>query len=452
MNRTDGYITDVSYPAFFHKEMQPVWLASVARFLGFSAPEVTSPFSWCELGCGVGINLLTAAACHPDARFVGVDFNARNLQIARDAANASGLENIEFIHSDFEAFAGQNREQFDGIATHGVWSWIAPRHQGSLLECVASALKPGGLFYLHYMCHPGSTQMLEVQHFLNVFSHQVPGTSAQRMQAGLKLLRQLGDAGVFVDKPAVLAKLRDLENKDPNHLAHEFLTEHWRPQHSTEVHQQVGEVGLRYLGSAEVFNNLDAALSIPGRLQGVVNRIAVPAMVEMVKDMARDSHQRMDLFQREPQVLGRETQRAQLDAMVFGLLPDAPVEGPVSFSTPIGNIEGPREIVSPLLKKLASGPTSVADLAQLPVFSAQRGFLLQSLQLLMFGGIVHPLNPVQGRCGPAVQRLAQWFDRHAISLRLVHECATAVSRQVAAAPFVSPIFPHASVVPAGKSI
>lgn len=36
MNRTDGYTTDVSYPAFFYKEMQPLWLSSVALLLGFT--------------------------------------------------------------------------------------------------------------------------------------------------------------------------------------------------------------------------------------------------------------------------------------------------------------------------------------------------------------------------------------------------------------------------------
>ncbi|MCD9028804.1 class I SAM-dependent methyltransferase [Luteimonas sp. BDR2-5] len=232
MNRTDGYTTDVSYPAFFHKEMQPVWLSSVVRFLGFAAPDVAKPFTFCELGCGIGINLLVAAASHPQARFVGVDFNERHLRTARDAARSSGLENIEFVHAGFAGFARDNRARFDFVTTHGVWSWIAPEHRASLLECVAAALEPGGLFYLHYMCHPGSTDMLPVQHLLNVFSHHVPGTSAQRAQAGLDLLHQLGEAGLFVDRPAVLARLRKLRETDPNHLAHEFLTDHWRPQHS----------------------------------------------------------------------------------------------------------------------------------------------------------------------------------------------------------------------------
>lgn len=425
-NRTDGYTTDVSYPAFFYKEMQPLWLTSVARLLGLAAPDPARPFTFCELGCGIGINLLVAAASHPDARFVGVDFNPAHLHTARDAARAGGLENIEFVHSGFADFSSSNRTQFDFIATHGVWSWIAPAHQASLLACVAASLKPGGLFYLHYMCHPGSTDMLAVQHFLNVFSHHVPGTSAQQARTGLELLRQLGEAGLFVDKPAVLARLQKLGELDPSHLAHEFLTDHWHPQHSVDVHRQVGVAGLSYLGSADVFNNLDPQLSIPGRLQGVVNRIAAPALAETLKDMARNSHQRMDLFQREPRPLGRDARLAQVDAIVFKLLPGAPTQGPFSFATPIGNIEGPAEILTPLLQRLAAGPASFAELARLPALAGQPGLLLQSLQLLMFREIVHPVKPVPTPGNPHAQKLAQWFERHGISLRLVDECATAV--------------------------
>ncbi|WP_235033878.1 class I SAM-dependent methyltransferase [Pantoea sp. 18069] len=422
----DGYTTDVNYPAFFYKEMQPVWLSCVSRLLGFAAPDVARPFSYCELGCGLGVNLLVAAACHPHARFVGVDFNDRHLRVARAAAQAAGLSNIEFVHSGFCEFAASHPGSFDFMATHGVWSWVAPRHRAGLLDCVSASLQPGGLFYLHYMCHPGSTDLLAVQHVLNLFAPHVPGTSAQQVQMGLKLLRQLAERGLFVDQPGVLKHLNSLHSKDPNHLAHEFLTDHWQPQHSVDVHQQIGALGLGYLGSADVFNNLDASLSIPGQLQGVVQQTQIPALAETLKDMARNSHQRMDLFQRQPRPLGREDYVAQLGATLFQQLPGAPAGGPVTFSTPIGPIEAPQALCTALLLRLAAGPASFSELAQLAAFAGQPALLLQTLQLMLMQEIVHPGNPAPASGHSQAHGLTQWFERNRIALKVLAPCGTAV--------------------------
>ena len=40
MKKQDGYILDVSYPIFFYKEMQPLWLNSTINFLGFKTPNI----------------------------------------------------------------------------------------------------------------------------------------------------------------------------------------------------------------------------------------------------------------------------------------------------------------------------------------------------------------------------------------------------------------------------
>ena len=85
MTYAAGYVQDVAYPAHFHREIQPLWLSMLTRFLGSAPPDLTRPYSYCELGCGVGINLLVAAATNPQGQFVGVDFNERHLTIARDA-------------------------------------------------------------------------------------------------------------------------------------------------------------------------------------------------------------------------------------------------------------------------------------------------------------------------------------------------------------------------------
>jgi ubiquinone/menaquinone biosynthesis C-methylase UbiE len=426
MTWTDGYISDVGYPAFFYKEMQPAWLATVARFQGFAGPEVSQPFTLCELGCGVGINLLVAAACHREARFVGVDFNEAHVHHAREAANASGIDNVEFVHADFSAFARDNDRTFDFVTSHGVWSWIAPEHQAVLLACAARSLKPGGLFYLHYMCHPGSTDLIPLQHVLNLVAHHMPGPSEHKAQTGLMLLQQLAKDGLFQDRPSMAQHLANIAQRDPADLAHEFLADNWQPQHCVDVHQQAGEAGLTFLGSADVFNNLDASLSIPGKLQRLIGQTRVPALAETLKDMARNAHQRTDLFQKGPIALEPDAVRAGFEETRFRLLPGAPQRGPIVFATPIGPITGPEAVFDPLLQRLAAGQASGAELSRLPAFAGNLPRLLQALQLLMMQEIAHPETPVP--CEDRALKLSQWFVSKAIALTVIPECATAVRR------------------------
>ncbi|MFC4254932.1 methyltransferase domain-containing protein [Altererythrobacter xixiisoli] len=432
MNRTDGYTTDVTYPAFFYKEMQPLWLSSVGLLLGFTPLDVTRPFSLCELGCGTGTNLLVAAACHPQADFTGVDFNEAHLQAARAAADAAGLTNIRFVHSAFAEFSASDGRQYDVITSHGVWSWIAPQHRAGLLACVTAGLKPGGLFYLHYMSHPGSSSMIPLQNLLNVFAQQIPAPSDRQMAMALKLVRQLADQGLFVDQPELLRHLANLESRDPAHLAHEFLTDHWQPQHAVDLHQQIGTTGLSFLGSADVFNNIDPALSIPGNLQGLIRQTGVPVLAETLKDMARNTHQRMDLFQRDPHPLQREEWIQALLDMVITLLPRGHGGGPAVFATPIGDVEAPQDQIDALLHSLADGPQKVSQLVHLPAFAGNLGALLQMLQLLMMQERVHPVTPGAWSDTYHADALGQWFAAHGVPLMLFGECGTAVANAAGA--------------------
>ena len=425
MTYAAGYVQDVAYPAHFHREIQPLWLSMLTRFLGSAPPDLTRPYSYCELGCGVGINLLVAAATNPQGQFVGVDFNERHLAIARDAAAFIGLDNIRFIQADFSRFSQDNNLYFDFIVSHGVWSWISPVQQQAILQLVQRFLKPQGLFYLHYMCHPGATQMIPLQKLLLELARAQTGSSEQKMQAGLALLGQMDAAGAFIDQPRLRSSLQTLQQQNLAYLAHDLLADHWRPQHSTDVHRLAGQAGAVHLGSADPFENLDG-LSIPGKLQPLLAQQASPAVRESFKDIARHQHQRRDLFQRAPVQLSPAEQVQGVDAIRFQRLPAAPSAGPVTFATPIGEIQGPSDIFTPLLAALAQGPVSFAQLRQLPAFAGQLGTLSQSLQMLLWSGHLHPLREDADALSKPAARLTQWIDRQQLALRMVPECGTAV--------------------------
>lgn len=423
--KQSGYVTDVTYPAHFHKEIQPVWLATVATLKGLQVPDIAQGYSYCELGCGLGVNLLVAAACNPLGEFVGVDFNAQHIAFARQSAEALGLKNLRFIQADFAEFAQSNALFFDFMVSHGVWSWIPASTQQQVFKAIQRGLKPKGLFYLHYMCHPGSTQMMPVQKLLNELAHSLSGTSEQNMGAGLDLLARLDLAGVFHDQPTLSASLAQLQKMNKAYLAHDLLSDHWNPQHSVDVHRMAAQFGLTYLDSANAFEMIEA-LSIPQSAQALIANVSSPAVRETLKDLARNQRQRQDLFQKQPQALTAEVCVQRISQMVFELMPAAPHSGGQVFRTPIGDIDGPAELLSPLLQRLAQGPAQVAELCRLPVYAGNLPQLMQSLLLLMWRGHVHPQRP-DGPANPVeAGALRSWIKQHDLKIEAVPSCGTAV--------------------------
>ncbi len=421
MQQTDGYISDLPYPPHFYKEMQPLWLTTVATFLDCAIPDISQPFSYCELGCGMGINLLVAAATNPAGYFVGVDFNERHIAIARTAVEFTGLRNIHFIHADFSTFAQHNNTGFDFITCHGTWSWIATQHQQTIIRIAEKALKPDGLFYLHYMSHPGATHLLPIQKLLNEFAKQTPGNGVQKIQQAMLWLQHLVNAGAFIDQPQMVKHIHALGKKDMHYLAHEFLTDHWNPQHSSDVHQYLLDAGLNFIGSANVFENNDE-LSVPGNIQPLLAGLA-PAAQETLRDLARNQHQRMDIFQKKNSMPAPNA----IDNIMFQTLPNAPVAGGFGFKTPIGEIPAPAEIFSPLLQLLAKKPATTASLRQLPLFFHQPALLAQALQMLMWAEYIHPQPPISTTIdNTPLHKLNAWLNKNSLAINVIGSCSTAV--------------------------
>ncbi|MGE8397744.1 MAG: hypothetical protein ACN6NT_09095, partial [Comamonas sp.] len=58
-------------------------------------------------------------------------------------------------------------------------------------------------------------------------------------------------------------------------------------------------------------------------------------------------------------------------------------------------------------------------------FQGQEGVLLQTLQLMMLQGWVHPTNPAASAALPAAQALSQWFKQQGIALQVMPDVGSA---------------------------
>lgn len=527
--RTD-YLNDVAYPAHFHRETMPGWLVSAVTALGHEPPALDRPFTWIDVGCGVGLGTLVAAATHPHAHFVGIDISAREIGEATRLAREAGLDNVRFLCLDIRQLRPADRASSltqahhtqppparsaqthtthahphrtlphaaaahprpdhglppqsapapalpascDFIVCHGLYSWVDDETRQALRQLCRQHLRPGGLAYLAYNSQPGAAAFASAQRFLRLNTSRIDGNSATRVRTGIQTLQQMAahGAGFFTEHPAALREMQRLDQFDDAYLAHELLNPHWHAQHVSDVIRDMCEdAGCQYLGSATLLDNIDT-VSIPANLQALLQQLqqqgASRHELETFRDLARNQNLRRDIYQRcpvpapsqtgrptqhppshraaadeqarepgqcarqgsqpvqhpvqhpDPQpdlndsppfALGPEQHRQALLAQRICLMPGMQVpphtSGQLVLDTRIGPVGLPMSQVQPLLHALGQRPHSYAELARLPAYSPNPGFINQLLQVLAWAGWVHYLPPgTHTAPAPEAERLA----------------------------------------------
>ena len=423
MQKQNGYVIDTLYPSFFYKEMTPLWLSSVVKFLGFAAPQAEQKFSYLELACATGSNLCVCAANYPQASFVGIDFNPLHIAQAKSKAKQLGLNNVEFIQCDFAEFLATNQQQFDFIVNHGTYAWVAAQQQQHILAIVDQFLKQQGIFYLHYMCYPGSGDLSAIQKLFHLVDQH---TATDSLATAKNLCTDLNQAGAFINNPKIEAALNTLTQGDA-YLAHEFLTDHWQPLYSVDVHQQIHQqAGLSYIGSANPCDNLDS-ISIPEKMQAVVQHTKTPALKEYLKDLARDAKQRIDIFQKNPRPLAQSQHLKYLSEMQFKLLPKAPIQGVDCFQTHIGQIQAPQPLLAAMFTQMHQQNCLVQTFLTWPDFAQNPMFLIETLFLCMQAGYIHPVLASQHAVNQQlIDQINQRFHDLDMPFSIIAECGTAI--------------------------
>lgn len=410
---SDGYVTDVAYPDYVHRELMPQWMCSALQALGRRSPDIQQPFTWLELGCGTGMSAVIAAATYPSGHFFGIDVNPQAIHQAQAMAEAAGLGNVQFICTDFETLLREKQVPWKGcdfIVSHGVYSWVSPHNRHIMRQLLERWLLPGGVCYLAYMSHPGSATVAAAQKLAQLHAKRSNTVSStKQVQAALALLQRTAAAGTgyFTEHPRLTSQIDTLARMDPRYAAHEFLNDHWDCLHVADVISDMASVQCEWAGSATLLENIDAA-SLP---QGVLPLLmelkqqgADAREQETLKDIARNQNQRRDLYQRaHPQgnVLTADEHRQQLLRQRITLTPtapapDAPSGHSLRLDTRIGPVDMPMAHIQPLLTHLQQGPCCYADLLQHPLYAKQPALVSQLLQTLCWAGwiqFVHNTAP-----------------------------------------------------------
>jgi len=118
------------------------------RFLEEIEQYLPSQGDILDLGCGFGLFALYIAARKPNARVIGLDVNARRLQIARDAAAKLGIANVEFLHHDLRDWRPTHAKRIAGAYALDVFHHVPVENGNRLLSDLFEHLEAGGRFLL----------------------------------------------------------------------------------------------------------------------------------------------------------------------------------------------------------------------------------------------------------------------------------------------------------------
>lgn len=294
MNWKHGYFADAGYTYGYYAETMPLRLRWAALLQGHTAPE--KGFRYLDAGCGQGLNLILAAASHPDSEFVGIDFMPEHVAHATALAQRCGLSNVRFIEGDFVALAADPSSlgQFDYAVCHGISTWIAPTVRQALFRLVGQCLKPGGLFYNSYNTLPGWLSTLPFQHLVLLEQRGKPGVQAlAAAQASMTQLQQL-QAGVFSQLPGLAPRLESMKSQDPAYLVQEYNNHSWQPLFVSQMIDDMATVKLDYLGTATLTEVFDGAL--PAATRDWLAQQPSTVMKEQLRDYLLNQSFRRDVY------------------------------------------------------------------------------------------------------------------------------------------------------------
>jgi len=393
----EGYVVDIDYTDGYYRELAPEGLRFVALLAGLQAADASQGFNYCELGCGNGRSVVLHAAADPRGKFYGIDFNPTHIHNARKLAQDSATANAVFLEKSFAELSGSDLPEMDFITLHGVHSWISDEHRLQIADFIRVKLRPGGLVYVSYNCLPGLAPVDPMRRLLVRHAALGGGDLIGRIRGAIDFVTRLEQAGAdyFQANPIAKLRLASLRDQNPGYLAHEYFNENWSPAYHADVCAEMAAAKASYIGSANVIDNFDQFSLKPG-VAALLAGIGDRAMVETVKDFARNMGFRRDVFARGAPKAALSDLESTLGRQRFSLArPRALCH--LGAKVPAGEVTLQKEAHAPVLNALARTPMTFDELAGAPEMAdLDRLKLRQAIFALAALGNVMPALPAAG--------------------------------------------------------
>jgi SAM-dependent methyltransferase len=427
-----GYHVDIPYVVGFYPELAPVHLESALLFAGFKANLTNQGAQYCELGCGYGLTTLILAAANPHMSFVGVDFNPTHIVAANALAQSANLHNVRFIERSFDELLDPrfaDLGEFNIIALHGVYSWVAPTIRRAIVKFAEAKLATGGALYVSYNAAPGWMPRAPLQRLLFEWAKRNPGEPRAATADALRFAKAMKEAGAFYFKanPQAGAFIESMEGMSLAYLVHEHLNASWSALYHADVAADFALTRLSYACSAYIADNFDET-SVPITTHDLLRGPGDEGWVETVKDFLVGRSFRRDIFVRGAIKMTSVEMFREFDDRVFTLIvPRSAANGKIP--TVMGEVEGRSDLYPVVLDLLAGGPTRLSELVSRASGPAKDPkTLIQALALLTHAGQIK-MTRENMRIDPAPSRN--------LNLALAREIAAGKIVQALAAPVIA---------------
>lgn len=382
----------MDYPGGFYREQAPVYLNYICALNDVQGPNLSGPFTYCEIGCGTGETTASLAACHPSGAFFGIDLSTSHIEQAAALADKGELKNTQFIAADITEIESDSLPDFDFITLHGLYSWVPTPVQVAIRRFLASKLKPGGIAYVSYNAMPGWGSVSPLRRFFVDQSRHLQGdpiAKAEQIVAALLDLREK-HAPFFRENPAAADVLSRLTAADRRYIAHEYLSSSWQPRYFADVYKEMTQSGLRYIGEGGIVENLLEHSVAPTFVETLKNE-PDPCRRETLRDFIQNRFFRRDIYIKPDPRNPSTAYDEPLKKTLFGLIAD-----PIQFPETINIADAPAvqlsgawlERVKKLLGYRVLTLAEILNDAELQTFSEEQ--LVEGIKLLSVGGFCTP--------------------------------------------------------------
>jgi hypothetical protein len=364
-----GYITDIDYPQYFHRDLAPIRLSFACGMAGFEPPiRVDNEFTYLELGAGSGTTASVLAAAYPHSRFYCADFNRRHVATADRIISAAGLDNLTATEASFADLAAGRvaMPQFDFIVMSGVYSWVDEEQRTNVRSIVKNYLKEHGLVFVNYNAMPGWATTVPMQRLVKDYVSGLDGSRADRVSAARRLIdRAVGTGAEYfkVNERAVQLNLDSFIEGDVGYVAHEYMNNSWDPRFHHHVAAEFSDIGLDYLASVDPLLMYRDVRRSPEQ-RALLSEITDPAMRETMRDFFDNTQFRREVYARGARRLSPATQREWLDAVALCAAPGERAASNVTDGNRSADLLD--DPLRPILDAIEEAPLTLSEVARIP--------------------------------------------------------------------------------------
>ncbi|MBX9627918.1 MAG: class I SAM-dependent methyltransferase [Gemmataceae bacterium] len=242
---------EMPYDSHPYAQTHPGRLAVVATLFGLTPPPVETA-RVLELGAAAGGNILPIGEAFPQARLVGVDYSARQVEDGRKWIAATGVGNVELRHASILDI-DESYGEFDYVVCHGVFSWVPTDVREKILDVCQKHLAPNGVAYVSYNTYPGWHMRGMIRDMMRYHAGRFATPKEQIAQARALLDFLASSCRQEGAYPALLkAELESVKNQADHYLYHEHLEHVNDPVYFHQFVEMAGRHRLRFLGEARV--------------------------------------------------------------------------------------------------------------------------------------------------------------------------------------------------------